>query len=407
MRLLFVTSALLAGCGDPKPSETGDTQDTGGDTDTDTGPDVVDDTADTGETADTADTAEQLAYEAFYDLDTVQVITLRLDAKAIASLQKDPDTWVPAGFEHDGNILADVGVRIRGGESWDEKPGFSVKFQEFGGEEYLGLERLALDNQYDDTALVRAPLAYAAWRDAGLVAPKANYAEVYVNDELFGLYANIEVPDDKFVGHHFAEPTGTFWEGQSGADFYEQGVEFFELVDGDEKSQALRRAWEAVQPPYTTSFYVDSQAAIDLPQFFRYHAWLLAVGSNEGYPYEQDDVFVYEDPSTGMLQFVPWALDQAWATGWGWEADRGYLSVYCELDLDCTAAMRAAATQGLTELDAADLGARAEALYALTADAVARDPRLPIPASQVDGARDAFVVTLDGWSARVRTAMSL
>jgi hypothetical protein len=409
MRLLFVTSSLLTACGPDEPSDTSDTSDTSDSAaDTDTGPVVIDDTADTEDSGDTEDTAaEEAAYEAFYDLDTVQTITLRLDSAAIAALQKDPDTYVSGAFEHDGTILNAVGIKVRGGESWDEKPGFTIKLQEFKGPEYAGLERIALDNQWDDSALVRAPLAYAAWRDAGLVAPKANFAEVYVNDDLFGVYANIEVPDEKFVARHYPAPTGTFWEGDSGADFYEQGTQFFDLVDGDEKSNALRLAWEAVQPPHTTSFYADTQAVIDMPQFFRYFAWSLAVGTNEGYPYEQNDFFVYADPTSAKLQFVPWALDQAWATSWEWEAHRGYLAVYCDLDPDCVAAMRTAATEVMTELDAADLGARAEELFAVTAEAVARDPRLPIPNSQVDGARDALVVTLDGWSARVRSVMSL
>ena len=239
----------------------------------------------------------------------------RSDANAIAALEADPNTYVSAGFEHDGTILNAVGVKIHGSETWDQKPGFAIKFQEFDGPEYVGLERMVLDNQWDDSAQVRAVLAYDTVRTAGLVAPHANFAEVYVNDEYYGLYANIEVVDDKFAGRAFASPGGDFYEGGSGADFYEQGVTFFDLLDGDGDPNLLRYAWEAVQPPYEVDYNTDVQAAIDLPQYQRYLAWLMMVGAADGYPYEQNDYYIYFDPGSHRVSFVPWALDKSWDAG--------------------------------------------------------------------------------------------
>lgn len=390
-------------------------KDSAGDSDTadsrpiDTGPDVIDDTADTNDTSDTGEdtSATEAAYEAFYAVDTLQTLTLRLDANAIAGLQADPDTYVTAGFEHDGTILSAVGVKLRGSETWDQKPGFSIKLQEFDGPEYLGLERMVLDNQWDDAAQIRAVLAYEAVRNAGLVAPHANFAEVYVNDEYLGLYANIEVIDEKFAGRAFPDANGDLYEGGDGADFYEQGVTFFNLVDGDGDENLLRLAWEAVQPPYEVDYYADVQTAIDMDQYQRYVAWQMMVGAADGYPYEQNDYYIQVNPTSHQVSFVPWALDKSWDAGWTADPNRGFISVYCEIDDGCSGTQSAAIAAALDRVTGMGLSSRAGALYTLTDDAMNRDERKQLPSAQVDSARTSFLATLDGWPDRVRTAVGL
>lgn len=382
----------------------------------DTGPIVVDDTGDTtaetGDTADTTDTGDDdaanlAAQETFYATDAVQIVNIRLSEEQIAALEADPDTYVTGGFEWGDQILGTVGVKIRGGQAWDEKPGFTVKFQEFDGPEFIGLNRVVLDNQYDDTAMVRAVLAYEALREGGLAAPRANFAEVYVNDEYFGLYSNIEYVDTKFVKRVYADPEGDFYEGTDGADFYEQGVQFFDLITGKGDANALRAAWEAVQPPYDSSFLADASTAIDMPQYASYVAWLQAVGANEGYPYEENDYYIYGDPTTGLYSFVPWALDQAWTAGWTSNATRGFLAVYCARDTACVDAQQAASATALDSVEAMNLSARAQELYDLTADSVSRDTRKQLPTDQITAGRVSFKTTLDGWPARVRADLGL
>lgn len=407
---------LLVGCaGGDDPEDSAPPDDTAGDSggsgDSDDSAESIGGDTSGGDTADTADTAgdeatELAAYEAFYDPDTVQVVELDLDAASIEALRADPDTYVHASLTVGGEVWKDVGLRLRGDQGWDSKPGLTVKLQEFDGPELYDLEHLSLDPMWEDPTMMRAVLAYEAWRAAGVEAPRAGFAEVWVNGAYLGLYANVEARDDKFRKHRLGD-AGTLWDADDGADFYEYGVSFFELEAGPDDPTALRRAWEAVQPPWTTDFPTDAGAVFDLAAYHRFVALTWAVGSTEGYPYELDDYWLFLDPGTGLLRLLPGEMGAAWDAGFTTDANRGYLTVYCELSTPCTDALKTVASGVLDEVEAQDLPTRVAELDALTADAVARDTARLYATSTVESSRASLVETTRGWPARVRGELGL
>ena len=46
------------------------------------------------------------------------------------------------------------------------------------------------------------------FRDAGVAAPRANLATVYINGEYRGVYTNVESEDLAFIARHFEDTTG-------------------------------------------------------------------------------------------------------------------------------------------------------------------------------------------------------
>lgn len=108
----------------------------------------------------------------------------------------------------------EVGVHRKGRASWDDsntKPGLKIKFTEFGGERFLGLTRLTLNNSIQDPSMLRERVAYAVYRAAGVPAPLANSAKLYIRDsatsayEYFGVYVNVQTLDRRFVESHYGE----------------------------------------------------------------------------------------------------------------------------------------------------------------------------------------------------------
>lgn len=402
---------LLAGCaGGDVPADDGPKDDTAGDGDdpgdSDDSAEIIGDDTSGGDTADSGDTgadeaAELAAYEAFYDPDVVQVVEIELDDASIEALRADPGAYVHARLTVGGQVWKDVGLRLDGDRGWDQKPGLVVKLQEFGGPELYDLEHLSLDPMWDDGSMMRVVLAYEAWRAAGVEAPKAGFAEVWVNGGYRGLYANVEARDEKFRKHRLGD-VGTLWDADDGADFYEYGVSFFELEAGEDDPTALRRAWEAVQPPWTTDFPTDAATAFDVDAYHRFVALTWAVGSTEGYPYELDDYWLYLDPGTGLLRLLPGDMGAAWDGGFTTDANRGYLTVYCELSTPCTDALHTVARGVLDEVEAQDLPTRAEEISVLTRDALGRDTEKLYATSTVEALRAELVETTRGWPGRVR-----
>ena len=54
-----------------------------------------------------------------------------------------------------------------------------------------GLDRLTLNNNKQDTALVSQVLTYRVFREAGLHAPRCCLVRVIVNGEDLGVYSNV------------------------------------------------------------------------------------------------------------------------------------------------------------------------------------------------------------------------
>ena len=110
----------------------------------------------------------------------------------------------------------EVGVHRKGRASWDdtnEKPGLKVKFTAFGGERFMGLARLSLNNAIQDPSMLRERVSYRVARAAGVPAPLANNAKLYVRPnnasayEYYGVYVNVQTLDRRFVEYHYGEVT--------------------------------------------------------------------------------------------------------------------------------------------------------------------------------------------------------
>lgn len=109
-----------------------------------------------------------------------------------------------------------VGVRYKGNSSYANvrksgqvklplniKVNFSDRLKKLPG----GYTTLKLSNGFRDPSMVREVLAYEIARNY-MPAPKANFAKVYVNDELLGVYTNAESIEGPFLDRFFGEHNG-------------------------------------------------------------------------------------------------------------------------------------------------------------------------------------------------------
>jgi hypothetical protein len=100
-----------------------------------------------------------------------------------------------------------VGMHIKGriGSARDlnGKPGLRIDLNAVSEDgEIDGLENLTLNNMVQDPSFVHEWATYALFRALGLPAPRVGFTWVRINDQDYGLYAQIETYDDVFVGQH-------------------------------------------------------------------------------------------------------------------------------------------------------------------------------------------------------------
>ena len=112
-----------------------------------------------------------------------------------------------------GTLFNQVGVKYKGNSSYyanQTKNPFHIELDTYVDQNYQGTTDLKLANVIFDPSFVRETVAYDIVRNY-MHAPLANYANVYVNGNLIGLYSNVESISKKFVNNHFGSNDNAFF----------------------------------------------------------------------------------------------------------------------------------------------------------------------------------------------------
>lgn len=155
----------------------------------------------------------------FYDTNTIQDIRIvfaesnwdaLLDAQASST-----EDYIPAqSVTINGTVFNNVGVKYKGNSTYNAnrvKNPFHIELDTYQNQDYQGYTDIKLSNVYYDPTFLREPLSYSILRQY-MHAPLSNYANVYVNGTLIGLYVSSESISKKFVDEHFYSNNNAFFK---------------------------------------------------------------------------------------------------------------------------------------------------------------------------------------------------
>ena len=115
----------------------------------------------------------------------------------------------------DGEADQNVGIKYKGNSSYNvtnAKNPMSIKLDYINnGQSIDGYNVLKLSNGFRDPSFLREVLTYDMAREY-MPAPKATYANVFVNGVLLGLYTCVQSIDDDFTNEYFYERKGPFFK---------------------------------------------------------------------------------------------------------------------------------------------------------------------------------------------------
>ena len=151
-----------------------------------------------------------------YDLNTVQTIKITFAQSNWDQLLDnayDAGTYTLAEtVEINGIVFDSVGVKYKGNSTYNSnqaKNPFHIELDTYKNQNYDGYKDIKLSNVAKDPSYLREVLSYQILRQY-MVAPQSNYANVYVNDQLIGLYSNSESITKTFVDKYFGSNSNTF-----------------------------------------------------------------------------------------------------------------------------------------------------------------------------------------------------
>ena len=323
----------------------------------------------------------------------VAEIDLDLPQASWDALVAEPREYVKGRLElrrHDPPatyVRNEVGVKLKGSGSFrplGQKAAFKIKLDKFVDDQtLLGLEKLTLNNMNQDPSMLHEMLAYDTFRAAGVPAWRTGYAFVSVNGDPYGVYLNLETPDEISLALRYTT-TQHLYEGEyddkGGTDVVSEDVDRFEIDEGDEEDlsdlEALAAAVEG-----DGDFSDRVQALADLKEMTRMWAVEKYIGHWDGYSgmignFQPNNYFLHSNAG-GRFTMLPWGTDQTWGgtdqlwdprltrlnfEGWG-----GVMFNECLNDDSCFALYRRAVREVRDVATGLDLDSKAASTAALLA----------------------------------------
>lgn len=153
----------------------------------------------------------------FYDLNTIQTIEITFaesnwDQLLDNAYASSGDYILAQQVKINGIVFDSVGVKYKGNSTYNpnqNKNPFHIELDTYKDHKYEAYTDIKLSNVAKDPSFLREVLSYQILRQY-MDAPLSNYANVYVNGTLLGLYSNSESISKKFVDSRFYSKRNTF-----------------------------------------------------------------------------------------------------------------------------------------------------------------------------------------------------
>jgi spore coat protein CotH len=265
------------------------------------------------------------AAAALFDDSRLHTVQLRMNADDWQTLKDNygRDTYYPADFVWDGQVVRNAGIRSRGsGTRNPQKPGLKIDFNQYVDQKFLGLTNVILDNFWQDASFLRERVTMKFYARIGLPAPREAFTRLFINDEYVGVYALVEDVDKRFLkrvgyddkGYLFEYNwTDLWWFDYLGDDLEPYGEKFEAKTHEDDGDTALLGPIETfvytVNEPH--QIVRDIGEFLDIPQFLRFLAVEAFLAEWDGLvgDFGINNFYLYRSESNPMYHFIPWDKD--------------------------------------------------------------------------------------------------
>ena len=275
-----------------------------------------------------------------YTADEIPKVYITIDGDSLDDLYLE-ENWYsnheyPASFVFETATETDeiplVGFRFRGNTSRDKiKKSFKVSFNTFiQGQKYFGLEKLNLNAEVNDPAMMRSRLCWELFHDLGVPAPRSNHVEVYINGDYYGLYLNTEHIDEEFCELRFGSQGGNLYKCSYPANLAYLGSnpDSYKVAPWDSRTYELKTNTELDDYSDLAEFIgflnlsSNEELKCELFQYFNVYSYLkvaavdVLTGNWDGYIYNQNNFYLYHNPVTDQFEYIPYDTDNTWGIDW-------------------------------------------------------------------------------------------
>jgi spore coat protein CotH len=232
----------------------------------------------------------------------------------------------------DGETVKGIGLRYKGNGTFlqyvegdvTRRLSFKIDFNEYDDElEFRGLTKVNLNNNGTDPSLMREPLSYELFREAGIHCSRVGYAKVSltipgkVDRKPHGLYTVVEQVDKRFLKDRYGSAKGLLMKPSTFGAFRYFGEEWDEYEVGfvpktkpsEEQKQRVIEFARLIHKTEDDAFEEKVQDYLDVDQFLRFLAVNVLLSNLDSFLGGTQNHYIYLEPDSNKFQFFPWDMD--------------------------------------------------------------------------------------------------
>jgi len=217
------------------------------------------------------------------------------------------------------------------------------------GQKLAGLTTINFQNNITDVGWMNEVLAYRLYRDAGALAPRTAYAQVYLDVEgqrearYLGLYSISENVDENFFEERFGTRKGAILKPSTQELFTDWGPDWSTYNQAydpktdltDAQQQRIIALGRLVSKASDDEFAATIGDYVDLDDFARYFAVLVWLANHDSLLQNGQNFYTYLHPGTNRMHFIAWDQDfsfgnsrnnGAWSIYSSWSGGNRFLS---------------------------------------------------------------------------------
>ena len=235
---------------------------------------------------------------------------------------------------------AQVEVDLKGNSSYSHpgtKKSFKIDFNDnISGQKFHGMTKLHFNNCWNDPTFMREKVFFDQCQAAGILAPRVQYANIYMNGTLWGFYNMVEAVDKNYLDRHVDDNNGNLFKasdnfgmggGGGGGGSAEADLEWYGAEQADYTSRYELKTnedendWsDLIALLNTLNNSTDEELAVQLPAAFVWEPLLRSLamdnlfGNLDAYINSARNYYLYHDSTTLQWNWIHWDANMAFGS---------------------------------------------------------------------------------------------